>query len=125
MKRKFPPSREDGSFCVIVKFETAQEATTLQSQINEWCTQWVAENNDLSPENVVLGDIVVQPFNYFYAYAKPPYVIKAEGRQLWLRFDGMPGSYWWRDWLARSMGNLTRTFPELQPENKLSYDCDE
>jgi hypothetical protein len=128
MKRKFPPTREDGSFCVIAKFETHQDAEDLRDEITKWCKAWVTEQNVESYKHARIDEDGKewQPFDYFYAYSSPPSVYRAEGTQLWLRFEGMPNSYWWRDWLARMGVSLTQAFPVLlAKERAISYDCNE
>ena len=124
MPRKFPKTREDGTFCVVAKFTTTQNAANLRDQVTEWCKQWIAENNDVSGEPVVVTkDSIKEPRDYFRAFTSLPYVIKAEDNQLWLRFDGVSGSYWWKDWLVRITVSLTNAFPELEREGNFE-NCD-
>ncbi len=111
-----PKADKNGIFCWIVKFETSQDAADLSEPVTELCQQWIADNNNTSGEPVILGEEeidIVDPYDYFRAFTKYPYVVKAEGNSLWLRFDGIYGSYWWRDWLVRVLGALRKAFPEL------------
>ncbi len=128
MLSQFVPGyvRADGTFCMVVKFETTQNAANLRDQLTEWCNQWVAENKQwhrvwMSGDPPVVSE--EQHLDYFEIFASPPYVAKAENNQLWLRLDGVY-SYWWRDWGARIVISLIRAFPELG-EYKLLFSCDE
>jgi hypothetical protein len=126
MPRKFPKTREDGTFCVVARFTITQNAANLRDQINDWCKRWIEENNDTSGEPGVVGEgILKEPMDFFNAFTRSPYVIEAEDNQMWLRFDRVLGSYWWRDWLARILVALQRAYPELQPEGRLSFHCNE
>jgi hypothetical protein len=128
MRPKFIPSfvREDGTFCVIIKFTITQDAANLREQITEWCKQWIAEHQHWQrpvSESEIGAD--KGPWNYFEIFSGPPYVIKAVEHQLWLRFDGKVYSYWWKDWFAPMMGGLQRAIPELQMKDRFSYNCDD
>lgn len=127
MSKKFPPTRKDGSFCIVIKFETIQNSANLRKQINEWCRKWVEENNAETRKHTIVDEEgnEVQPFDYYHAFKAPPYVIKSEGKQLWLRFDGVANSIWWRDWMARMMVGLTTAIGELHGQYNVSYNCDE
>jgi len=122
----WPRAGENGLFCWTVRFATTQNAASLSHEIEQWCEQWISENNDtsnkpiISPEN---PDETLDPYNYFLAFVKAPYVVKADNNQLWLRFDGIyEGSYWWRDWSIRIVTFLKVVFPELTVI-KFDRDC--
>ncbi|MEP7288033.1 MAG: hypothetical protein ABI947_19950 [Chloroflexota bacterium] len=118
--------REDGTFCVVVEFETIQDATNLRDQVTQWCNEWIEENKTVHrvgiSDDLSVDDVERLP-DYFEIFTSPPYIIKAEDDQLWLRLDGMY-SYWWRDWLARIGVSLTRALPELRL-HKISINCGE
>jgi hypothetical protein len=130
MRPKFIPSyvREDGTFCVVTKFKITSDAANLRHPVTEWCNQWVAANEKMKPlmfDNTGEEDESQYWHYYFAIFKSPPYVIKAEADQLWLRLDGTY-SYWWRDWFVQLMGDLTSAFPELKQENsEVSNNCDE
>lgn len=119
MPKKFPKTRIDGTFCVVAKFIIPYEAKELRVQIDNWCKQWVAEHKE--------WHFFDKTLNYFDDFKSPPYVSKTEDNELWLRFDGTSGTYWWRDWFARLLSDLGRTFPELRPTSKtpIVENCEE
>jgi hypothetical protein len=127
MPSKFLPSyvRADGTFCVVAKFKTSEDASSLREPVTEYCEQWVVENRHWKRTDSEINIEKNGPWDYFAIFFGAPYVIKAEDHQLWLRLDARLYSYWWRDWFASMMGNLVRAFPVLQPEEKLFFDCDE
>jgi hypothetical protein len=117
--------RENGTFCVIVKFEVTQNAAKLGDQVTEWSKQWVAENQkwpriEMSDDPLFPEE---RPTDYFEVFTGLPFVLKAENNQLWLRLDGLY-SYWWRDWAARFVVDLIHVFPEMG-KYKLSFTCDQ
>jgi hypothetical protein len=127
MDSKYIPQfvQQDGSFCVVVKFTTTQATADLQNKIANWCNQWIKEHKHWQrPTKESPSNADDDPWDYLEIFTGPPYVIKAEDSELWLRFDGRVYSYWWRDWFAPMMGHLVREFPELQPEDRLSFSCE-
>lgn len=116
--------REDGTFCIVIKFETTVNAADLRSQITDWCHQWVAENKEWHPSWLEEEPTIERGnWDYFAIFSGPPYVSKAENHQLWLSFEGT-FSNWWRDWAARIVGGLMRGFPDLRKQT-ISFNCDE
>jgi hypothetical protein len=130
MRPQFIPSfvREDGTFCVVTKYKHVANAASLRQPITEWCHQWVAANEKMKPlmlDTTTEEDESEYWHYYFAIFKSPPYVVKAEGDQLWIRLDGTY-SYWWRDWFVSIVVALTRDFLALKEENsEISYDCDE
>lgn len=128
MRSKYIPPhvQQDGTFCVVTKFVTTQDAASLQHQVTDWCKQWLIEHEDWQrPVDEESADIDKDPWDYSDIFFGTPYVIKAEGNKLWLRLDARVYSYWWRDWYAGMMGNLVRAFPELRREKRLTFSCDD
>jgi len=119
-----PKSGGSGVFCMVVKFETTENAATIQDQVIEWCIRWIIENNVTTDKPVILDEDVLDPYDYFHAFTRFPYVIKAQDNNLWLRFDVIPGSYWWKDWIVRVTVELRKNFNELN-KFKASNKCDE
>jgi hypothetical protein len=130
MRPDFIPSfvREDGTFCIVTKYKQVANAENLRQPVNEWCDQWVAKHEKMKPLllDSTREDDETEYWHYYYAIFKtPPYVVKAENDQLWVRFDGTY-SMWWRDWFVSIMNGLTSTFPALKAENSdIVYDCAE
>ncbi|MEO8607154.1 MAG: hypothetical protein ABI690_04700 [Chloroflexota bacterium] len=127
MSARYIPSmvRADGTFCVIAKFKTAEEAAALHDPVTDWCKQWVANHQHWQRTAEEINIDKNGPWDYFAIFHGPPYVIKAEDRELWVRLDARVYSYWWRDWFAPMMVGLKSAFPTLKADGKLSFDCDE
>jgi len=118
--------RDNGTFCVFIKFETRHNAVKLEKPIADWSKEWVAQNKHWHRVWMTGDPPIVseeQDLEYFEIFTNPPYVIKADDTQLWLRLDGVY-SYWWRDWGARIVVDLIRAFPALG-KYELSFNCDE
>jgi hypothetical protein len=117
--------REDGTFCIIVKFKTTANAANVRDKAAEWCKEWVAENKSWNPASPSDDSSIVDKgaWSYYAIFSGPPDIVRADNDQLWLRFRGVY-SYWWRDWAARIVGGLMHALPELR-DQYLSFDCDE
>ncbi len=125
MPPKFIPSyvKSDGTFYVVTKFKTAQDAANLRDQVTAWCVQWIEDRKHWQLDE---GNIDKGPVDYLGIFTGPPNVVRAEDNQFWLRFDARVYSYWWRDWFVMMLSGLRSAFPELQPdEDRLSFNSDE
>lgn len=125
MSQQVLKQRENGSFCVITKFTTSEDTDDLKDKVVDWCNRWIAEHKDWQRPTDESGvDINKDSWDYSEIFIGPPYVIKAEDNQLWLRLDVRIHSYWWRDWFASMMGGLVRAFPELHVSDRIFFSCD-
>ena len=104
MSRRFPKTRNDGSFAVRVRFSAAPEkgVATVQS----WLSEWVRENG----EWVFMGE--VRHFGEYFREA-PEASLGAAG-ELCIVFRGLSADRrFWKDWYVRIGRATQEAFPEV------------
>jgi hypothetical protein len=111
-RRKFPRLRPDGSFCIEFMVRVrASELQALASRVAEWLDAWVREHRYLRrsfPREK--GQELV---DFFDELAGVPSCVACPPGSLRLRFNGLPGAYWWRDYYVLMLTGMRAAFPEV------------
>jgi hypothetical protein len=104
MSRRFPKTRDDGTFEVLLRFKGTPSGSC--DGIQTWLAAWVAANS----EWLFLGK--THRFSDFFS--SPPQVEVAASGALCIRLFGVsPDRTFWRDWYVRLVGATLQQFPEL------------
>jgi hypothetical protein len=104
MSRRFPQTRDDGSFEVLVRFKGAPHAGP--EALQAWLSAWVATNSEWQ----FLGK--THRFSDFFR-STPQAELGASGELCIRLFGASPDRNFWKDWYVRLVRDTLRQFPEL------------
>ncbi len=106
--RKFPKTREDGSFSINVSFDSPGISP---DHIEDWLASWALKNEEL-----VFHYDSGAPSDYLRlaeSFLRPPYQIHSTPDEVVIRFDATSEAPFWKDWYARLVADIVAEFPRL------------
>jgi hypothetical protein len=109
---RFPKRRDDGSFVVFVRFSTSDDA--ISSLVVDYLKAWVRANKTWI--RIWRSDSIEEERLEFDSefLSLPRVETDPEGGFLRVVLEGRPSATRWKDWAAFMVGDLSKTFPELQ-----------